>query len=1034
MVNKAGGYSSMNNPSPSALDIFKRKNKSKSGGGRVGGFSSATEKVYYSALTQRNYKSQQEQDSAELFFRAEQEKQRRKKIEEEQVKFKAKKSSISQLGGKDIQIKETLIRSQQLEPVRSTDYNPTPSVKIGYTSRDVIQDIIRQREKRKGELINNGLSEKQASQIALQEENSINFNEPQTVTYSTTPKTERGFGVWGDKNKYVTVQNQKNIGGSSTYSYNPENEKLAMDFRTGEISVISKTDSIKYTEEPKGFGAKVFSKVYTKEKFIQENELMNLNKQFDSFVEGGTEFNPELARKQAEQSYSNQSFGMRAFMRTSGFVVGGAKGVATLGTFASDVFMGFGNQTFKAGGKNKVFGMTEEKILNRSETYRQFESIQLTKTEFYTGQAVPIVFGYGKDLFKGGYSFAKNIKSVGVTSSFAGAGRSFATSFSPISIESGMYIAEPSDYKISDSFSGTLSSGKYSRISKGFNAVGNERNTIEFFSIKDNKLSSVKQYSTTIPKGDFPTVMKVENGKVDFGTQATYSEGVGKIQTLKVEELGNIKRTSSGGWSINQRKITAYNFESGESFIIKSNNKLFSGKEMGGTYLEGGGIIDFYQGGEIVGKTKIGGEIIKTKELPTTKRQVLDLGSGNSLKEGTFLGEADVGMDKYFGGKDNVIKGDYNKNIPFKNNYFGKIKSEYSLGTLGKQKAYSEAFRVLDDGGKIEILIGGESTSTKAISNKLQKAGFEDIKVDKFYFNDEFGNVDTVISAKKPSRTKFSFSDFYPVNKVKYKINERGFNIDVDKLASRIGSESSFENFIPKSFKPKTKGTFDSSSLIQETKQTTITKTFLPTDTTPVKPSSSTITESKSISSYSGLGLYERTESVFYSNTLESPKVKTVTSFGTATIRENIKFEDRGKYFPVFLNFDKEEPRDRYVFFPAYATAQGSGVKQDSAMMQMQVQIPKQVTAQRMSFNNFPNPDFDFTIPIPFPPLSTPNLSFDFGSGSRFLGAKKQRKKYTPDFRSLVLGIKGKAKKTMTGFESRPIPKGFSWAFGRIKL
>lgn len=73
---------------------------------------------------------------------------------------------------------------------------------------------------------------------------------------------------------------------------------------------------------------------------------------------------------------------------------------------------------------------------------------------------------------------------------------------------------------------------------------------------------------------------------------------------------------------------------------------------------------------------------------------------------------------------------------------------------------------------------------------------------------------------------------------------------------------------------------------------------------------------------------------------------------------------------------------------------------------------------------------------IPFTPF-IPNFDFQFDDSGRpsrqFKGSR--RIKYTPDYYSLVTGRRGKApSSTKTGLESRPITKGFSFAFGKKKI
>lgn len=73
---------------------------------------------------------------------------------------------------------------------------------------------------------------------------------------------------------------------------------------------------------------------------------------------------------------------------------------------------------------------------------------------------------------------------------------------------------------------------------------------------------------------------------------------------------------------------------------------------------------------------------------------------------------------------------------------------------------------------------------------------------------------------------------------------------------------------------------------------------------------------------------------------------------------------------------------------------------------------------------------------------STPNFGFPSGEFNSRKPVKyfkgKRRPKYTPDYRSLVFNIRGKAPKVgkLTGYGEarRPIPKGYSFAYGKIKF
>lgn len=82
-------------------------------------------------------------------------------------------------------------------------------------------------------------------------------------------------------------------------------------------------------------------------------------------------------------------------------------------------------------------------------------------------------------------------------------------------------------------------------------------------------------------------------------------------------------------------------------------------------------------------------------------------------------------------------------------------------------------------------------------------------------------------------------------------------------------------------------------------------------------------------------------------------------------------------------------------------------------------------------------PTFDFppvSTVTPFPLLLKPFAGFSTGARSRKIKGKKRRGKYTPSYEALVFNIKGKQPKKITGLEVRPIPKGFTWAYNKLKF
>lgn len=71
-------------------------------------------------------------------------------------------------------------------------------------------------------------------------------------------------------------------------------------------------------------------------------------------------------------------------------------------------------------------------------------------------------------------------------------------------------------------------------------------------------------------------------------------------------------------------------------------------------------------------------------------------------------------------------------------------------------------------------------------------------------------------------------------------------------------------------------------------------------------------------------------------------------------------------------------------------------------------------------------------IPNNFFTFEAPGGMFDLGMSTRMFKGS-QKKKYTPDFGSLVFKKFGQAPKRITGLESRPITKGFTWTYNKPK-
>lgn len=74
---------------------------------------------------------------------------------------------------------------------------------------------------------------------------------------------------------------------------------------------------------------------------------------------------------------------------------------------------------------------------------------------------------------------------------------------------------------------------------------------------------------------------------------------------------------------------------------------------------------------------------------------------------------------------------------------------------------------------------------------------------------------------------------------------------------------------------------------------------------------------------------------------------------------------------------------------------------------------------------------FKYEYRPPLPPVGFGSLS-DAGVGTRDI-FPKGRGKYIPGYKELILGTRGRAGKTVTGLESRPIPQGFTFAYSAPK-
>ena len=116
-----------------------------------------------------------------------------------------------------------------------------------------------------------------------------------------------------------------------------------------------------------------------------------------------------------------------------------------------------------------------------------------------------------------------------------------------------------------------------------------------------------------------------------------------------------------------------------------------------------------------------------------------------------------------------------------------------------------------------------------------------------------------------------------------------------------------------------------------------------------------------------------------------------------------------------------ESFKERTLQLPKISLKEGTLQEQDLAL-------------RGLSLTNFEIGIQTPTIPLKFPKLKLPFWLPSLGGLKPSGGSKKipstREYKYTPSFKALLLGIKGpkvKMPKGFTGFEVRPIPKGFEW-------
>jgi len=227
------------------------------------------------------------------------------------------------------------------------------------------------------------------------------------------------------------------------------------------------------------------------------------------------------------------------------------------------------------------------------------------------------------------------------------------------------------------------------------------------------------------------------------------------------------------------------------------------------------------------------------------------------------------------------------------------------------------------------------------------------------------------------------------------------------------------QSFIPKGSSRGSSIDVSGTSQVQITKTIPIVKTLTqsPTTINTSPPSTTTITTKASTTLFP----------ITSQRTSQVQVVKQVSSQSPMTTQVN-----RQGMFPITTQISPQ------VFSQVTSSIpiQSSSTSQVTSLASSQalIQIPMQSTTSTPT--SITSSIFPPISPTPIVPFLAPfRMKFPTGIKSRSVKGRKPRYKYTPDFPSLVLNIRGKQPKGMeTGVKIRPIPKNFKWSFGKFKL
>lgn len=360
---------------------------------------------------------------------------------------------------------------------------------------------------------------------------------------------------------------------------------------------------------------------------------------------------------------------------------------------------------------------------------------------------------------------------------------------------------------------------------------------------------------------------------------------------------------------------------------------------------------------------------------------------------------------------------------------------KFKMGSFETGKP--DIFGTLESGSKVLLEKGTKGQSFAITKGKTETKVYDIISDSTIDLSNKFGGGGKI--------TQFSEN---------YKLVSKGFGISSEGVQAGIGSGyiklEGATGFKPFRFMGLTKETPEAYNLIGA-KPTKLISGF---DTLKVRGTVSqfgSIQKLPEIQSEGASVIFGRGPSTTTPSTFQLPQVKGIAPQGITSSVEKIgqvSLETQPSKFIV------KAPKSELITMTKQSSGLNNKVLSSLSFKSMTSTLQSQPTIQVPSFGTS---SFNFesqkpvvgTISLNAPVLTTATklgtfaptfnapfaLPFKFsgniempGQGRKIKG--KQRKKYTPDYLSILTGKRGRAKKgPFSGLESRPIPKGFTFAF-----